>query len=331
MRPTVFVLVALAICLFSSGGVPARLVLSSPPPQQGGRTSAQSNQTGCPQLVIACPMEFVEQGQPTHFTALVAGGDRNAALTYSWTITGGRISQGQGTASIAIDTSGQGGRHIKVMVEVGGMSPVCQKRASCDITIIGAATARPPEQSTAGPGAAAAVAEPQRTARTEVAKPDEPKPEPAQPASSRSAERVGPQPSGTTAKPAVKSTAPETRTAAASTPSGAAKLDRYSELSFEEEKTHLSQLAARLRREPEAQGYIIVYGGRCSSNTEAQARGERAKEWIINRHGIDASRLVSIDGGFRETLSTELFAGPLDAALPELTAAREPLDRSRCK
>jgi antitoxin (DNA-binding transcriptional repressor) of toxin-antitoxin stability system len=109
------------------------------------------------------------------------------------------------------------------------------------------------------------------------------------------------------------------------------RLDAYGDLALDLEKTHLAGFARELRSAPDAQGYIVVYGGRCSAGSQALERAERAKEWLISKHGIDASRIVAIDGGYRETLRTEIYIGAIDATWPELESSIQPLDQSRCK
>jgi hypothetical protein len=214
--------------------------------------SAHRTAATCPQLVIACPLEIVEQDTQLRFSALVAGHDEGAAaLAYTWSLSGGKINEGQGTPTITVDTVGLGGSRITARVAVGGLASECQNIASCAIY---------------------------------VAKPNE-----------------------------------------------ARRLDTYGDLAFDLEKARLATFARDLQREPEAQGYIIVYGGRCSGETQAEERAERAKDWLVNQYTIDASRITTIDGGYRENQATEIYIGPIDAHLPELTASVQPLDRSRCK
>lgn len=111
----------------------------------------------------------------------------------------------------------------------------------------------------------------------------------------------------------------------------ARRLDAYGDLAFDLEKARLGRFARQLQAAPDSQGYIIVYGGRCDAEQGAEERAERAKEWLVNQHGIDASRIVAIDGGYRETPATEIYIGPIDASLPEPTGSTRPLDNSRCK
>lgn len=239
----------------------------------------------CPQLVIACPLETVEQDTQLRFSAMVAGSD--AALTYTWSLTAGRISEGQGTPSIMVDTTAMGGRRITAKVLVGGLAGGCQSALSCAVFVmkpIGAVSKQ------AEVVASAEAAE--KPAAVNISKPAD---------------------------------------VVVSKPTDAQRLGNYGDLTFELEKDRLAGFAKKLRSMPDEQGYIIVYGGRCGKETQALERAERAKEWLINKHGIDASRIVTIDGGYREALMTEIFIGPVDATLPELESSVQPLDQSRCK
>jgi hypothetical protein len=216
----------------------------------GPTAAAQTRPLKCPQLVIACPLYIVAQDTQLRFSALVAGQD-SAALTYTWSLSSGTIRAGQGTPTIAVDTTGLGGRRVTATVLVGGLAAECRNMASCAIYVAG--------------------------------------------------------------------------------PKEARLLDSYGDLDFNLEKTRLVGLATELRGAPDSQGYIIAYGGRCSAETQAQERAERAKEWLVNEHGIDASHIVAIDGGYRETPATEIFIGPIDATLPELADSAAQPDKSRCK
>jgi hypothetical protein len=294
----------IVLCLFC-------LLLIAP----GGSSQSARPAPKCPQLVIACPLETVEQDTQLRFSALVAGDDPSVALTYSWSLSNGRISEGQGTRSIIVDTTGMGGRRITAKVVVGGLGRDCQSTVSCAILVVMkpvGPTIRQTESST--------------TQTATAIKPAESVTRPTQPAS-RTSEAVV-KPAEVVGKPA---DVPRINNSANSENTAARRLDGYGDLTFEVEKEHLAGFARELRRAPDAQGYIIVYGGRCSADAAALERAERAKEWLIDRHGIDASRIVVIDGGYRETHSTEIFIAPVDATLPELKGSVQPLDRSSCK
>lgn len=293
----------IVLCLFC-------LLLIAP----GGSSQSARPAPKCPQLVIACPLETVEQDTQLRFSALVAGDDPGVALTYSWSLSNGRISEGQGTPSIMVDTTGMGGRRITAKVVVGGLGRDCQSTVSCAILVVKPVgpTIRQTESAT--------------TPTATAIKPAETATRPTQPAS-RTSEAVV-KPAEVVRKPA---DAPRINNSENRDNTAARRLDGYGDLTFELEKEHLAGFARELRRAPDAQGYIIVYGGRCSADSAALERAERAKEWLIDRHGVDASRIVVIDGGYRETQSTEIFVAPVDATLPELKGSVQPLDRSSCK
>jgi len=95
------------------------------------------------------------------------------------------------------------------------------------------------------------------------------------------------------------------------------KFDEYSDLPFEDEKARLDNFAIHLRQsEPKSVGYIIVYAGRRARVGEAKTRAERAKRYLVNVVGIASKRIVTIDGGHREQLETELYAVPPDLSAP---------------
>ena len=108
------------------------------------------------------------------------------------------------------------------------------------------------------------------------------------------------------------------RTASCSTqvtapPAGPTKFDEYGNIRFNDEKARLDNYAIQLQNQPGAQGYIIAYGS-CAG--EAQARADRAKDYLVNTRGIDAGRIVTMDGGCRSDLSVELWIVPTGATAP---------------
>jgi hypothetical protein len=108
------------------------------------------------------------------------------------------------------------------------------------------------------------------------------------------------------------------RTASCSTsvkpaPPVAVKFDEYGNIKFNDEKARLDNYAIQLQNQPAAQGYILAYGS-CAG--EAEARAQRAKDYLVNTRGIDAGRLVTVDGGCRSDLSVELWIVPTGATAP---------------
>ncbi len=93
------------------------------------------------------------------------------------------------------------------------------------------------------------------------------------------------------------------------------KFDEYSDLPFSDEKARLDNFAIHLQKEPQFKGYIIVYAGPRARPGEAQVRAKRSTHYLVNARGIEAARIVTIDGGKRDRLEVELYALPA-AMLP---------------
>lgn len=115
--------------------------------------------------------------------------------------------------------------------------------------------------------------------------------------------------------------APECKSSAScsaqiSAPPQPRKFDEYGNIAFNDEKARLDNFAIQLQNEPGSQGYIIAYGGRKGRAGEAQARADRAKNYLVNTRGIDSGRLVTVDGGYREDLTVELWIVPTGATPP---------------
>jgi hypothetical protein len=99
-------------------------------------------------------------------------------------------------------------------------------------------------------------------------------------------------------------------------PPSPTQFDTYGRIARNDEKARLDNFAVALQNDPAAQGYIITYGGRRGPAGEAQTRADFAKNYLVNSRGIDAGRLVTVDGGFREEATTELWLVPSGATPP---------------
>ena len=104
----------------------------------------------------------------------------------------------------------------------------------------------------------------------------------------------------------------------------AKKIDEYGNIRFNDEKARLDNFAIELQNDPTAQGYIVAYGGRRGRAGEAQARADRAKDYLVNTRGIDPSRIVTVDGGYREDLTVELWIVPTGAQAPPNSPTVDP-------
>ena len=98
----------------------AVLVKCSPPPPPV-----------CPNVYITCP-ERVSLDQPVTFTSSLSGGSGNVIPNFNWTVSAGRIIEGQGTGSIKVDTTGLAGQTLQATLSMGGYPMDCS--ASCSIS-----------------------------------------------------------------------------------------------------------------------------------------------------------------------------------------------------
>jgi hypothetical protein len=84
----------------------------------------------CPNVSIVCP-EHIMAGQPVTFASTLTGGTGNVPQIYYWTVSAGRIIEGQGTNSIKVDTAGLEGQSLKASLSMEGYEEDCS--ASCTI------------------------------------------------------------------------------------------------------------------------------------------------------------------------------------------------------
>ena len=86
----------------------------------------------CPNVSVSCP-EAGNENAPVTFTATISGGSPNITPGYNWTISAGRITSGQGTPSITVDTAGLAGQTVRASLDVSGFGTPCP--ASCSVSI----------------------------------------------------------------------------------------------------------------------------------------------------------------------------------------------------
>jgi hypothetical protein len=105
---------------------------------------------------------------------------------------------------------------------------------------------------------------------------------------------------------------------------GPRKIDEYGNIRYNDEKARLDNYAIELQNDPTAQGYLICYGGRKGRTGEAQRRCDRAKDYLVNTRGISADRIVTVDGGYKEDLTVELWVVPSGANPPTASPTVDP-------
>jgi len=84
----------------------------------------------CPNVTIECP-DRVELNQPLTFRSTVTGGSANVVPVYNWSVSAGRIIDGQGTGTIHVDTTGLAGQTVTATLSVGGYNLDCT--ATCSV------------------------------------------------------------------------------------------------------------------------------------------------------------------------------------------------------
>ncbi|HEV2884871.1 MAG TPA: hypothetical protein VGW36_08435 [Pyrinomonadaceae bacterium] len=84
----------------------------------------------CPNVAIECPDQVVV-GEPLTFRSTVTGGSATGAPIYNWTVSAGRIMEGQGTDTIRVDTSGLAGQSVTATLTMGGYTLDCS--ATCTV------------------------------------------------------------------------------------------------------------------------------------------------------------------------------------------------------
>jgi hypothetical protein len=94
----------------------------------------------CPdcKIRIICPpvnasgQSTAKDGDQIKFDATVGG---SGSYTYNWSVSAGKITGGQGSVEITVDTTGTGGQTITATVEIGGLDPSCGRTASASTAI----------------------------------------------------------------------------------------------------------------------------------------------------------------------------------------------------
>jgi len=104
----------------------------------------------------------------------------------------------------------------------------------------------------------------------------------------------------------------------------AKKINEYGNIANENASMLLDNYANELMMDPGSTGYIITYGGSKGSSSEAKARADFAKNYLVDSRGVDASRLVIIDGGLKKDPATELWVVPYMALPPSASPTIKP-------
>ena len=95
--------------------------------------------------------------------------------------------------------------------------------------------------------------------------------------------------------------------------------DSFKKLNCEDELARLDNVTVFLNQNPKLQVHVVFYGGRVGLRNEALARATGMKSYLVRQRGVDADRVIIVDGGYRNELSGELWFSDRGTPAPVLT------------
>lgn len=113
----------------------------------------------------------------------------------------------------------------------------------------------------------------------------------------------------------------EATTAIGSTAFGVShfKFDEFGNIPSGDTKARLDYLAITLQNDPTLQVQIVVYGGRIGARDQAFRRAAWIRDYLANTRAMEPGRIITINGGYRDELSGELWLSPKGANAPVVT------------
>lgn len=103
------------------------------------------------------------------------------------------------------------------------------------------------------------------------------------------------------------------------------KFDEFGHIPSGDTKARLDNLAYTLDHDPTLQVHVVTYGGRVGPPGQAERRAEWLRDYLVNTRGLDAARIIMLDGGYRDELSGELWLSLRGAGAPP---TRPTIDKS---
>ncbi|MDT5120522.1 MAG: hypothetical protein QOC96_4 [Acidobacteriota bacterium] len=94
----------------------------------------------------------------------------------------------------------------------------------------------------------------------------------------------------------------------------AEKFDEFGDILLTEIKARLDNFAIQLQNQPNTRGFIIAYRSYRDLPGLSSRLLHPMKDYLINTRGFASNRVVTIDGGGAECLTTELWIVPIGAA-----------------
>lgn len=81
-------------------------------------------------MLVSCAQDDCGRGPEYEFVVRISGGDPIVKPSYKWSVSAGRIIEGEGTERIRVDASGSEDKPLNVRVEVGGYDKSCDHNAT---------------------------------------------------------------------------------------------------------------------------------------------------------------------------------------------------------
>ncbi len=97
------------------------------------------------------------------------------------------------------------------------------------------------------------------------------------------------------------------------------KFDEYSNILPGDEESRLDNLAIYLHQNPKLVGYVIAYGGKRAAAGDAMGHAQHAKNYLVKERNIQAERIVTMDGGYRNECVIELYITVAGGSAPSAT------------
>ena len=96
-------------------------------------------------------------------------------------------------------------------------------------------------------------------------------------------------------------------------------VEKFGIVNYEDEMRQLDSFKVQLNNDPDATGFIVVYGGRVNRYGEFEERVKRLTNFLFNNLKLNQSRVKVIHGGFREKFEFELWIAPVKGSFPPLS------------
>ncbi len=94
--------------------------------------------------------------------------------------------------------------------------------------------------------------------------------------------------------------------------------DKFGIVNLEDELARLNSFRLELNSNPEAIGFVVVYGGRINKFGEINARVKRVTNHLFSDLKIDLQRIKVVQGGFREKFEFEFWISRIKGVSPPL-------------